>query len=395
MPPTLRLRRLWLTSHLYLGLSLGLLLALLGLTGSFLVFHHAIDEQLNPRLLRESAPGPHRSLAEVVAAASAATLDQRPTARLLMPPRHEGGVYVVYHTEPFGPDHNARLTEVHVDPQDRPRHRPPGLGRIPRLVGLRPPLAPPRRAQRRGDGRVRRRRPADLRRHRPRPLVADRAAGRAPGRRPRQAVAPGPRPAQGRRLALGCGAGGGRAQRGLPRLPPLVPRPDRPGLDVHADADGREPARARGRHPRRRRRRRAGRRRERLPRRPVDRHEPAGQADRRVRRDAPPPRRGPGDLGPLHRVGRPAHRPALADLRRRPPNRRRRLRRLAVPPAQRRGVRPRRPLGRLRHRADPTLLGATGTALWWRKRRSRARQRAGRGDRATVSARAPAIPSAP
>ncbi|MCB5186276.1 PepSY domain-containing protein [Methylobacillus gramineus] len=46
--PKRKHRRLWLTVHLYLGLSLGLVFVLMGLTGSFLVFYTKIDNLLNP-----------------------------------------------------------------------------------------------------------------------------------------------------------------------------------------------------------------------------------------------------------------------------------------------------------------------------------------------------------
>lgn len=66
-------RKMWLTIHLYLGLSVGMALVLIGLTGSILVFHHEIDEWLNPRLLRIDQPagGPsaYRPVDEIVAAA--------------------------------------------------------------------------------------------------------------------------------------------------------------------------------------------------------------------------------------------------------------------------------------------------------------------------------------
>jgi len=47
-------RQLWLRLHLWLGLSIGLLFALLGLTGSALVFYPQIDEFFNPQLSVET-----------------------------------------------------------------------------------------------------------------------------------------------------------------------------------------------------------------------------------------------------------------------------------------------------------------------------------------------------
>lgn len=44
-------RQWWLAVHLYLGLSLGLLLSVIGITGSILVFYLELDEMLNPELV--------------------------------------------------------------------------------------------------------------------------------------------------------------------------------------------------------------------------------------------------------------------------------------------------------------------------------------------------------
>ncbi|MEI8209981.1 MAG: PepSY-associated TM helix domain-containing protein [Methylococcales bacterium] len=44
-------RTIWLNIHLYLGLILGFLFTLFGITGSLLVFHSEIDQWLNPKLL--------------------------------------------------------------------------------------------------------------------------------------------------------------------------------------------------------------------------------------------------------------------------------------------------------------------------------------------------------
>jgi|TARA_R110000851_G_scaffold164935_1_gene309350 uncharacterized iron-regulated membrane protein len=49
-------RRIWLSIHLYLGLSIGAVLVLLGLTGSILVFYLDIDQILNPKMEPTSVP---------------------------------------------------------------------------------------------------------------------------------------------------------------------------------------------------------------------------------------------------------------------------------------------------------------------------------------------------
>lgn len=67
-------RKQWLQVHLWLGLGFGLFLAVIGLTGSVLVFWHELDEALNPALY-ESTPGhgaSRKSLDELIAAAERA-----------------------------------------------------------------------------------------------------------------------------------------------------------------------------------------------------------------------------------------------------------------------------------------------------------------------------------
>jgi len=49
-------RRLWLSIHLYLGLSIGAVLVLLGLTGSILVFYLEIDQIINQQIEPTSVP---------------------------------------------------------------------------------------------------------------------------------------------------------------------------------------------------------------------------------------------------------------------------------------------------------------------------------------------------
>jgi len=51
-----RRRHYWLTVHIWLGLALGALLSIYGVTGSILVFHAEINELLNPTLLTVAVP---------------------------------------------------------------------------------------------------------------------------------------------------------------------------------------------------------------------------------------------------------------------------------------------------------------------------------------------------
>jgi uncharacterized iron-regulated membrane protein len=50
LPSKIRWRQFWLAWHLYLGLTLGLVFVLAGLTGSLLVFYVELDEFINPEL---------------------------------------------------------------------------------------------------------------------------------------------------------------------------------------------------------------------------------------------------------------------------------------------------------------------------------------------------------
>ncbi|HAP42064.1 MAG TPA: PepSY domain-containing protein, partial [Nitrospira sp.] len=54
-------RTWWVQAHLYLGLIVGALLVVFGLTGSILVFFQEIDEWLNPALLTVDVPADGQS----------------------------------------------------------------------------------------------------------------------------------------------------------------------------------------------------------------------------------------------------------------------------------------------------------------------------------------------
>ncbi|CUS37580.1 PepSY-associated TM helix domain-containing protein [Candidatus Nitrospira nitrificans] len=110
-----RLRKFWLTLHLYLGLFGGGLFVLMSLTGSFLVFYKAIDEWLNPVLMTPSGAGPHRPLSEIVAAAKSAG----PSGGWLDSvewPLHRHGVFLAWHRAQEAGADESRWIQVTVDP---------------------------------------------------------------------------------------------------------------------------------------------------------------------------------------------------------------------------------------------------------------------------------------
>ena len=118
---SLRLRRLWLKVHRWLGLQAGLLFVLLGLTGSLLVFDHAIDEWLNPDLLLTDAPGrPHstdgtgrpHSIDELVTVAERA-FGLESHAQSISTPRVPTGVWTVWFAS--GTEDTKTFTAVYVD----------------------------------------------------------------------------------------------------------------------------------------------------------------------------------------------------------------------------------------------------------------------------------------
>lgn len=91
-----RLRALWRTIHLWLGLGLGLWLSLIGLTGSLLVFHHELREVLHPEWLAvEERPGGQAAFQPISAIVGAGTAVLPPGARWTFAyyPRNDSTAY--------------------------------------------------------------------------------------------------------------------------------------------------------------------------------------------------------------------------------------------------------------------------------------------------------------
>ena len=65
----IKYRGVWMTFHRWLGIVLGIIIAVLGVSGSILVFEQEIDAALNPKLLRVETSGNFQSFGAIVAAA--------------------------------------------------------------------------------------------------------------------------------------------------------------------------------------------------------------------------------------------------------------------------------------------------------------------------------------
>lgn len=86
--------------HLWIGLSVGLLLVVAGVTGSLLVFDEEIDAALNPALLRVQPQGERVALQQIVDAVALAHPDQR----------------VAYIRMPRAPEESFAVTTAGADP---------------------------------------------------------------------------------------------------------------------------------------------------------------------------------------------------------------------------------------------------------------------------------------
>ncbi len=98
-------RRLWLDLHLWLGLVLGLFLAVIGLTGSILVFWQELDEWLNPALrvveARPDGQAAFRPMDEITAAAEAA-LPSGAAFTFAYYPRNDRAAFQLFYAVPAG-----------------------------------------------------------------------------------------------------------------------------------------------------------------------------------------------------------------------------------------------------------------------------------------------------
>ncbi len=92
-------RATWLKFHLYLALSVGLLFALMGLTGSISVYREELDALLNPELVIEEPQGDYQSLDKIMASVQAAHPNRYGSWTLEMP-RSPHGMITAWFDKP-------------------------------------------------------------------------------------------------------------------------------------------------------------------------------------------------------------------------------------------------------------------------------------------------------
>ncbi|WP_454732118.1 MULTISPECIES: PepSY-associated TM helix domain-containing protein [Cupriavidus] len=112
-----RLRVVIVKTHLYIGLSLGLLFIMLGLTGTTIAWRDELDALINPELLTATADVP-MPLAQATIKAVAGRLEADPRygrPRMLMLPSSPREVFVAWYPLK-GPGGEGRSRQVMVDP---------------------------------------------------------------------------------------------------------------------------------------------------------------------------------------------------------------------------------------------------------------------------------------
>ncbi len=110
------LRQFWLAVHLYLGLALGLIIALAGLTGSLLVFYIDLDEWLNPQLIIAQTSTPRQSYENVFQALRQAEPNRLNAWRLEIPDQPQRAITARYYKPQETAEHGFAPLMLSVDP---------------------------------------------------------------------------------------------------------------------------------------------------------------------------------------------------------------------------------------------------------------------------------------
>lgn len=111
-------RKLWLKVHLWLGLVFGFWLAVIGLTGSVLVFWHELDEAINPALF-QAAPNnatARKPVDELIVAAKQAVPNGWESAWLNAPEKDGNYAVGFYYPDAHLPPEQAQLLTIFINP---------------------------------------------------------------------------------------------------------------------------------------------------------------------------------------------------------------------------------------------------------------------------------------
>jgi len=106
-----RTRAIWVQVHLWLGLTLGVIGALLGISGCILVYDHEIDEWLHPVRYAVNGSGSAFKLADYARIAEKEVGEKARAGLIRLPDREIGPVIVFVRAE-------AGLQRVYIDPSD-------------------------------------------------------------------------------------------------------------------------------------------------------------------------------------------------------------------------------------------------------------------------------------
>ncbi len=111
-------RKLWLQVHIYIGLTFGGMFAVIGLTGSLIVFWQPIDAALNPVLFEKTsgcAEAAYRPLDELIEAINSHAPAKGQLRSLFFPDPERGLFTATFHVPAPGADWDDRYS-VFVDP---------------------------------------------------------------------------------------------------------------------------------------------------------------------------------------------------------------------------------------------------------------------------------------
>lgn len=111
-------RKFWFKIHVYLGLFIGVILVLLGLTGSLLVFWQEIDELLNPEYMTVSKPEPDAQFlrTQTIISAVETHLPDNAEPSYLYFPRTGSSVYKVFYSVTDSDEDGVTTYTLSIDP---------------------------------------------------------------------------------------------------------------------------------------------------------------------------------------------------------------------------------------------------------------------------------------